>query len=339
MRRLCVPLLIILALAAVRPAHAAGSLFFIETGFAIEGRFLDYWEKQGGLAQFGFPISPMLTEQGEDGQVRQVQYFERNRFEFHPEKGQPYDVLLSRLGVRVLEARGVDWKALPRSTARGGCTFFVETGRNLCEPFATYWRDNGGLAIFGFPITDAYPETSSTDGKTYTVQYFERNRFEHHPESAPAYRVQLGLLGTEVSRGSFASASMTIGPTLQRIVDLVNAARSSAGLNPLSVSGRLTVIAGSYGRVQAAQGGISHTGPDGSRIGDRLSRGGYAWSICGENLAAGPSNPDEVFKMWMESPPHRDIILKPAVTEIGLGWTQRAGAMENYWVLVVAAPR
>ncbi len=339
MRRICLTMLLIVGLLGVRPAQAAGSHFFIETGFAVEGRFLDYWESQGGLAQFGFPISSVQTEAGEDGTMRQVQYFERNRFELHPEKGRPYDVLLSRLGVRALESRGVDWRALPKSSPRGGCQFFAETGHNLCEPFASYWRSHGGLAIFGFPITDAYSETSSTDGKTYTVQYFERNRFEHHPESQPTYRVQLGLLGSEMSRGSFKATSLTIGPTLQRIVDLVNAARSNAGLNAVTVSGHLTVVAGSYSRVQAAQGHISHTGPDGSHIGDRLSRGGYNWSICGEDLAAGPSNPDQVFNMWMNSPSHRDVILKAGVREIGLGWTQRSGAMSNYWVLIVAAPR
>ena len=176
-------------------------------------------------------------------------------------------------------------------------------------------------------------------GKNYTVQYFERNRFEHHPESQPAYRVQLGLLGSEVSRGSFKSASMAIGPTLQRLVDLVNNARRNAGLGVVTPSGQLMVIAGSYSRVQAAQGNISHTGPDGAHIGDRLSRSGYNWSVCGEDLAAGPSNPDEVFAMWMNSPTHRDVILKPNVREIGLGWTQRSGAMNNYWVLIVATPQ
>jgi uncharacterized protein YkwD len=338
MGRLCLAMLLFGSLFVVRPAQAAGSVFFLETGFAIEGRFLEYWESHGGLAQFGFPISPVVAENGEDGQPRQVQYFERNRFELHPEKGQPYDVLLSRLGVRVLEARGVDWRTLPRSASRGDCQHFAETGHNLCEPFASYWHSRGGLAIFGLPISDAFLETSPTDGKTYTVQYFERNRFEHHPEAQAGYQVQLGLLGSEVSRGRFNGAS-TIGQTLQRIVDLVNAARRDAGIGPVAVSGLLTTVAGSYSRVQAAQGNLSHVGPDGSRIGDRISRSGYQWSVCGENLAAGPANPDKVFELWMNSPAHRDIILQPNVREIGLGWTHRDGAMSNYWVLVVAAPK
>jgi len=37
-----------------------------------------------------------------------------------------------------------------------------------------------------------------SDGKEYTVQYFERARFEFHPEAAGTpYEVQLGLLGAQ----------------------------------------------------------------------------------------------------------------------------------------------
>jgi uncharacterized protein YkwD len=64
--------------------------------------------------------------------------------------------------------------------------------------FAAYWDANGGLAQQGFPITDAVREVSPTDGRTYLVQYFERARFEHHPEFAgTSHEVLLGLLGRE----------------------------------------------------------------------------------------------------------------------------------------------
>ena len=38
--------------------------------------------------------------------------------------------------------------------------------------------------IFGFPISEEFTEVSKVDNKPYTVQYFERNRFEYHPEYA-----------------------------------------------------------------------------------------------------------------------------------------------------------
>ena len=55
-----------------------------------------------------------------------------------------------------------------------------------------------GLTQQGYPITDAYNEKNDADGKTYLTQYFERARFEYHPESSdPKFKVLLGLLGKE----------------------------------------------------------------------------------------------------------------------------------------------
>jgi hypothetical protein len=73
-----------------------GEQFFPETGYKAGGAFLDYWNRYGGLAQFGFPITPEVKDEN-DG--RTVQYFERARFELHPEyAGTPYEVLLTLLG-------------------------------------------------------------------------------------------------------------------------------------------------------------------------------------------------------------------------------------------------
>jgi len=79
--------------------------YFAQTGHIISGRFLDYWQANGGLAQFGFPISEVLYEQLEDGHLYQVQYFERARFEWHPANRAPYDVELGQFGRRALAAR------------------------------------------------------------------------------------------------------------------------------------------------------------------------------------------------------------------------------------------
>jgi manganese oxidase len=72
---------------------------FSETGKTVSGRFLDYWQNHGDLAQQGFPISDVIQEKSDlDGKTYQVQYFERAVFELHPENAPPYDVLLSQLG-------------------------------------------------------------------------------------------------------------------------------------------------------------------------------------------------------------------------------------------------
>lgn len=73
---------------------------FNETGKTMGGKFRAYWEKNGGLAQQGFPISEEFQERNDlDGKVYTVQYFERAVFEIHPENaGTQFEVLLSQLG-------------------------------------------------------------------------------------------------------------------------------------------------------------------------------------------------------------------------------------------------
>lgn len=77
--------------------------------------------------------------------------------------------------------------------------YFPETRHSLGGPFLRYWREKGGLAIFGYPLTEEFTEVSPTNAKRYKVQYFERNRFEYHPENKPPNDVQLGLLGVQVA--------------------------------------------------------------------------------------------------------------------------------------------
>ncbi|HET6313437.1 MAG TPA: hypothetical protein VFH60_06350 [Chloroflexia bacterium] len=74
-------------------------LLFPETGKTLGGRFRDYWEANGGLAQNGYPISNEFEQKNTlNNQVYTVQYFERAIYEFHPENQPPYDVLLRQVG-------------------------------------------------------------------------------------------------------------------------------------------------------------------------------------------------------------------------------------------------
>ncbi|MBC8161104.1 MAG: hypothetical protein H7Z42_07775, partial [Roseiflexaceae bacterium] len=110
MKILCGATLLALLLSGAGPASAQAQACFGQTGHCIGGRFAEYWQQNGGLAVFGYPLSDELTEGG-----RTVQYFERQRFELHRENAAPYDVLLGLLGEEVLRQRGVDWQTQPGS--------------------------------------------------------------------------------------------------------------------------------------------------------------------------------------------------------------------------------
>lgn len=184
-------LAVAVGLSALRTLRVqSGDLCFTPTGQCIRGPIRAYWERHGGLAMFGFPITPQMQETVE-GRLVQVQWFERDRLEIQPD-GR---ITAGRLGVERLAQLGMPWRPGPGHPAGPGCETFVETGHQVCGAFLAFWYAHGGLERFGLPITGAFETV--LEGRTLTVQYFERRRFELHPDLGPD-TVLLGLLGREV---------------------------------------------------------------------------------------------------------------------------------------------
>jgi hypothetical protein len=180
---------------SVPDPHQDGVLYFAETGHTLRGMFLKYWQTYGGMAQFGYPITEEFFEPSGPGNTPlQVQYFERSRFEMHRDNSVvPNEVLMGLLGS---EFHPQDPPATPLPTP---AQYFPQTGHNLSGAFLDYWQTHGGLFVHGYPISDPAMETS-TDGKQYLTQWFERSRFELHPQNAGTpYEVLLGQLGRQLA--------------------------------------------------------------------------------------------------------------------------------------------
>jgi hypothetical protein len=221
MRRLIIALLLPFLLIPIAVAQT-DQRCFPETGQCISGRIREFWEQNGGLPVFGFPTTDQHEEQIE-GRSFQVQWFERNRLELHPENARPYDVLLGRLGVDRLAQQGRDWFTFPKGGEQPGCQHFAATGHTVCGAILAYFRSHGldlsqpgtteaeSLALFGLPISEAATETNGS-GATVETQWFERARFEVHPEIGPGV-VLLGLLGNEIRAGAAAPPSPPAAPT------------------------------------------------------------------------------------------------------------------------------
>ncbi|MCX7790471.1 MAG: hypothetical protein N2378_07505 [Chloroflexaceae bacterium] len=180
--------------------------YFAPTGHTLRGAFRGYWEANGGLERFGYPLTEeFTTTRAEDGRTYTVQYFERARFEAHPEhQGTRYAVLLGLLGRELTAGRADEAPFRPIGPPRTADTcYFPETGHRIAPEFAGFWREKGGLPIFGYPISEPFTEINAADGQPYLVQYFERSRFEYHPGAGgPPGKVMLGLLGSEYLRRS-----------------------------------------------------------------------------------------------------------------------------------------
>ena len=170
------------------PTTQQSGRFYPQTGKTLAPEFVSFFDHKGGLSLFGYPLTDPENEGG-----YKVQYLERARLEYHPEHaGTPYEVQLGLLGNVVTSGRNFGRAPQNSRASVPGRSYFAETGHTLSGAFLIYWQQNGGLAMFGYPISEPVQE----DG--VTVQYFERNRFELHPENQPPYNVLLGLLGRDV---------------------------------------------------------------------------------------------------------------------------------------------
>lgn len=173
-------------------ARAAKLFYFKQTQQTIAPEFTEYWIEKGGLEQFGYPISRPTEINGVLSQ-----FFQRAVFEYHPElKGTGSEVLLRLIGRELVKGRF--FLPVKADSIQARAVYFPQTGHTLSKQFLSYWQKSGGLAVYGYPISEEVVEKAQ-DGRSYTVQYFERNRFELHPEVAGTpYEVQLGLLGAAI---------------------------------------------------------------------------------------------------------------------------------------------
>jgi hypothetical protein len=153
--------------------------FFQETKHNLGHGFRDFWQANGGLGQFGFPITEEFVENGVT-----VQYFERARFEYHDG-----NVTLGRLGAEL--TKGQFFRPVPFFPSTDTNAYFGATGYSVEGPFLTFWQQNGHEALLGYPLSESF----TADGSDY--QWFERARLEWHSYMPQGQQIVLGNIGVE----------------------------------------------------------------------------------------------------------------------------------------------
>src|SRR5205085_1113696 len=150
---------------------------------------------------------------------------------------------------------------------------------------------NGGVELFGYPISEPLMQ----DG--LKVQWFERARFEYHPELAskgtPVLLTQLGRVALEKSgapvppvadakpaAGATAgaggaqaapAAQVTLNDYESYLLKAINGQRAGAGLQPVKLDAAITNLARSRSNDMATRNYFSHTTPEGAKFLDMLT--------------------------------------------------------------------
>jgi uncharacterized protein YkwD len=330
----------------------ARSQFFAPTGRTVQGDFLDTFNRFG-LARVGYPISEERLENG-----TRVQYFERVRMEYHPETapaGRP--VMLSRLGAE-MAGPAASATARPFASTRSRA-YFAETRHSLAEPFLSYWKANGGVELFGFPITEAVTQ----DG--LQVQWFERARMEYHPKLASkGQAVQLSLLGKaalekvaapvqvpaaqETGKGpekqpappaeKLAEAPVSLTGQETFLLNAINEQRAAAGMKPVELDGATVELARDRSRDMASRNYFSHTTPEGEKFLGMMSQRGINYKYAGEILARNnypdAQAPGTAMTTYLNSAPHKAILMDGRYNLVGVGYARSDEDSMHYFTVI-----
>jgi uncharacterized protein YkwD len=103
---------------------------------------------------------------------------------------------------------------------------------------------------------------------------------------------------------------------------LINRERSERDLPLLRADERLADAAADHSRDMVRRRFFDHVSPGGSTPGRRVTRAGYGWTSLGETIAWGTGSkgsPAGTVERWMDSPPHRRILLEAKLRDIGIG--------------------
>ncbi len=124
------------------------------------------------------------------------------------------------------------------------------------------------------------------------------------------------------------------------LVDLANDDRVSNSLGGLTMNPQLVAAAQAKADDMAAKGYFAHKAPDGKDSWYWFEEAGYSFSYAGENLAVDFSDSADVERAWMGSPTHRENLLDPHFTEIGIAVAQGTfeGRATTFVVQMFGAP-
>ena len=320
------------------------SIYFDVTGKAVAGDFLGMFQRYG-LERVGYPLTDERVENG-----RTVQYFERVRMERHPDlASKGYGVLLTRLGV---DLNGGDKFAKVAPFASTSKKVYVsQTGHSLAEPFLSYWKANGGVEFFGYPIA----EPMNQDGMY--VQWFERARMEYHPDLAKTGKgVQLSLLG-RTALGNNApqaqpavaqkqqlpvaqpqQAEVKLGAQESYLLKAINEQRVAAGMRRVPADGAVTELSRARSGDMAQRNYFSHATPEGTKFLDMLTSRKITYKFGGEILARNNYPVGETAEValnsYLNSAGHKAVILDPRYTAVGIGYALSQEDEMSYFTVI-----
>ena len=105
----------------------------------------------------------------------------------------------------------------------------------------------------------------------------------------------------------------------QKILELMNAKRTEAGLQPLTMDNTLVQVARYKSNYMIQNNFFDHTNPDGTKWTNWLQTIGYKYTSTGENIAYNTYDAVELFNQWWNSPGHKANMMNSSYNKVGMG--------------------
>lgn len=251
------------------------------------------------------------------------------------EKGNAWSWITNNVSV----FRTSNTQTTPVVTGQRQSTSWTNWGRstgttvsaNYRQPTIQWGSSSGSQASTwtGSTVNFNYRSSPTQSTNTYRAPTTWTTWFSGGSPTSNTYRPTLDNPGT-----IRAAPGTTCGSAMEAAtVAATNVERRNRGLTPLECNAAGNRVARDYSRFMCQDNCFSHS-CDGS-AGDRLRRGGIVWMSYAENIAVGHRDSNAVMTGWMNSPGHKQNILRIGVTKIGVGVYACPRDGRNYWTMVV----
>jgi len=121
---------------------------------------------------------------------------------------------------------------------------------------------------------------------------------------------------------------------INKLLEGTNEERAKANLSPLKLNTQLTVAAQKKAAHMFQNDYWAHFAPDGTSPWDFIKQSGYSYEYAGENLAKNFLFSQNVVDAWMNSPSHRENLLRKEYTDVGFAVVNGMLGGENTTLVV-----
>ena len=224
-----------------------------------------------------------------------------------------------------------------------GYTVAFVNGDRMASPDSVPVPETASKATVEVSVELTAPSTDKVSRGNFELHNAEGKTVSMGTESIFWVQVVVGTGGaTNISGTPIVSqvgnCSYTVNDGyVQQLIELINQARADVGRAPLTVNQQLMNAAQGHSLDMACNNFLSHSGSDGSWIGDRLVAAGYPNSYYREVLAIGL--PQDAMNQWRDDTEHWNAIIDSRVTEIGAGYVySKYAAFGSYWTVDMGGP-